>query len=220
MVLSIDPTAFVFWKKKKKKSSMSLCVSHAQFFQFLSITLACSSCVLRKGIKDSHSFPQDLAGSLVSFVFLSTFLLPFFLTPSPLLQLCQRNCFDLFLHGPGCHECSLMMLSEALSGVWTIADLDQEPTYSPGCSHHGYTKARLGSTRSGPQPTRPPQPPPNHPPLSELLRPPRGLHVLSSVSYWLADNRILHTPTCNKCVRILYRTPSNICHVHTSIQIQ
>lgn len=97
------------------------------FFPILSITLACSACVLRKGIKDSHSFPQDLAGSLVSFVFLSSFLLPFFLTPSPLLQLCQRNCFDLFLRGPGCHEFSLMMLSEALSGVWTIADLDQEP---------------------------------------------------------------------------------------------
>lgn len=28
------------------------------------------------------------------------------------------------------------MLSEALSGVWTIADPDQEPIRSPGCSHH------------------------------------------------------------------------------------
>ncbi|KAI4817504.1 hypothetical protein KUCAC02_010897 [Chaenocephalus aceratus] len=34
-----------------------------------------------------------------------------------------------------------------LSGVWTVADPDQEPMRSPGCSHHGYTEVGLGSTR-------------------------------------------------------------------------
>nr|XP_020469887.1 calcium-binding mitochondrial carrier protein Aralar2-like [Monopterus albus] len=31
----------------------------------------------------------------------------------------------------------LMMLSEVLSGVWTISNPDQEPIHSQGCSHHG-----------------------------------------------------------------------------------
>lgn len=33
------------------------------------------------------------------------------------------------------------MLSEALSGVWTVPDPDQKPVHSTNCSHQGYTKA-------------------------------------------------------------------------------
>lgn len=96
----------------------------------------------------SHSFPQHLAGGLVSFLFLSTFLC-LFLTLSFQLWPSLKTILTSLRMAQG-HQCSLVMLSEALSGVWTRADPDQEPMLSPGCSHHGYTETGLGSTRGGP----------------------------------------------------------------------
>ena len=123
---------------------------------------------------------------------------PLVFSPSPSLIAFKKLLWPL--HMALGHYCSLMMLSEALSGVWTVPDPGQEPMYSTGCSHHGYSKTWLGSTHDGPQPARPPQPPPIHSQRPKSLSPPPLGSSVPHTTAWPTNTVYTHPHASTVCV--------------------